>query len=124
LLAATNHDPKMKAEFGRPFRARLVMASFPGLKPRLRKAYVAASYFDQTDRQTRARRSVAKEAWAVIFNHLMFRGPKGCWSLANFLTLADDLQSLRKWPNSRDKLPACPSRSQAKAPRRCRRPAR
>jgi hypothetical protein len=48
LLAATNHDPKMKAEFGRPFRARLVMASFPGLKP-----------------------------WAVIFNHLIVKGPKG-----------------------------------------------
>ena len=64
MLAATNQDPKVKADFGRPFRARLVMVRFPGLKP-----------------------------WAVIFNHFMVRGPKGCWSLGNFLTFADDLRS-------------------------------
>ena len=33
-----------------------------GLKPRLRKAYVAAKLIDYAGRQTRARRSVAKEA--------------------------------------------------------------
>ena len=47
--------------FGRPFRAGLGWPH-PGLKPRLRKAYVAASYLELTDHQTRARRSVAKEA--------------------------------------------------------------
>jgi hypothetical protein len=31
---------------------------------RLRKAYVAAKLSDYADRKTRARRSVAKEAWA------------------------------------------------------------
>ena len=34
----------------------------PRAKARLRKAYVAASYLELTDHQTRARRSVAKEA--------------------------------------------------------------
>ena len=36
----------------------------PGFQPRLRKAYVAARLSDRAGRQTRARRSVAKEAWA------------------------------------------------------------
>jgi hypothetical protein len=38
------------------------------VKPRLRKAYVAAKLFDYAGRQTRARRSVAKEAWAEFWS--------------------------------------------------------
>jgi hypothetical protein len=40
----------------------------PQLKPRLRKAYVAAKLSDYAGRQTRARRSVAKEAWAEFWS--------------------------------------------------------
>jgi hypothetical protein len=43
------------------------LGQIPGLKPRLRKAYVAAKLFDYAGCQTRARRSVAKEAWAEFY---------------------------------------------------------
>jgi hypothetical protein len=49
---------------GATFRAHAPGTLNPGLKPRLRKASVAASYSVMQGRKTRARRSEAKAAWA------------------------------------------------------------
>ena len=63
-----------------------------GLKPRLRKAYVAAKLSDYAGRQTRARRSVAKEAWAKPFcpfgaqTFLMSGADSKVWRLNLMLT--------------------------------------
>jgi hypothetical protein len=60
------------SSFSRHFQGAFLDGGYPGLKPRLRKAYVAAKLFDYAGRQTRTRRSVAKEAWAEIWSP--FRG--------------------------------------------------
>jgi hypothetical protein len=69
--------------FSRHFQGAFLRGEHPRvetrLKPRLRKAYVAAKLFDYAGRQTRARRSVTKEAWAKPFS------PFGAQSLYPFL---------------------------------------
>jgi hypothetical protein len=49
-------------------RGHVALNCLTRVKPRLRKAYVAAKLFDYAGRQTRARRSVAKEAWAEFWS--------------------------------------------------------
>ena len=51
-----------------PFQGGFIGDAFPGLKPRLRKAYVAASFKTTENSQVRARHSVATAAWAVLFS--------------------------------------------------------
>jgi hypothetical protein len=48
------------------FRAHRSRCTSPGLKPRLRKAYVAAKYLIILSYKTRARHSEATAAWAKI----------------------------------------------------------
>jgi hypothetical protein len=55
------------SSFSRHFQGAFLSDGYPGLKPRLRKAYVAAKLSDYAGSQPRARRSVAKEAWAKLF---------------------------------------------------------
>jgi hypothetical protein len=59
-------SPQALPSFSRHFQGAFLDGGYPGLKPRLRKAYVAAKLSDYAGRQTRARRSVAKEAWASM----------------------------------------------------------
>jgi sulfonate transport system substrate-binding protein len=48
-----------------PLQGESWARTYPGRKPRLRKVYVAASYFAMPDGKARARRTVAKAAWAI-----------------------------------------------------------
>jgi hypothetical protein len=54
-----------------PFQGNAANFRDPGLKPRLRKAYVAANLYGESNLDIRARQSVATAAWAVFFNHFM-----------------------------------------------------
>jgi hypothetical protein len=65
LVAADRHSAALSGRFWG--------GSFPGLKPRLRKAYVAANLYGDLDLGTRARRGVAKAAWAVLLDHFMVK---------------------------------------------------
>jgi hypothetical protein len=51
-----------------PFQGGFIGDAFPGLKPRLRKAYVAASSKTMKSSQVGARHSGATAAWAVLLS--------------------------------------------------------
>jgi len=50
----------------RCFQGDFLSVAFPGLKARLRKAFVAADSLGRTESRLRARRSVTKAAWAIL----------------------------------------------------------
>jgi hypothetical protein len=72
--ASNSYLPKNAPSFSRHFQGAFLDGGYPRLKPRLRKAYVAARLSDYAGRQTRARQSAATAAWAEILSP--FRGER------------------------------------------------